>query len=144
MSLVYSGEHKPYKTTQNGAYFVTICTHNRKTVFWDVGATCGRPNGFVCLSQFGRIVDNEIVRISSIYSNTQIDKYVIMPNHIHMIILLGRHENDQNKWMTDDQRSSLQYHVSFNNLKALSARRSVLLYGIALSMTILLELIGII
>ena len=73
-----------YDYAQNGAYFVTICSCERKMMFGVVGATSGRPQ----LSDIGVIIDNEIQRISGIYDNVMIDKYVVMPNHIHMIILL--------------------------------------------------------
>ena len=40
------------------------------------------------LSNLGKIVDREILNIESHYENIQVDKYVIMPNHIHMIIII--------------------------------------------------------
>lgn len=76
-----------YDYSECGAYFLTICVQDRKLLLWDtVGATCGRP---LPLSEYGQIIENEINRISSIYNDTvNIDKYVIMPNHIHLIIVL--------------------------------------------------------
>jgi len=49
-----------------------------------VGATSGRPP----LSNYGQIIDDAINNIPTIYPNTAIDKYVIMPNHVHMLISL--------------------------------------------------------
>ena len=40
------------------------------------------------LSEIGKLVDFEINKISSIYDTVLIDKYVVMPNHIHMIIMI--------------------------------------------------------
>ena len=54
----------------------------------NVGATCGRPFTEVPLSKTGEIVDAEMNKICSFYENVVIDKYVIMPNHVHMIIVL--------------------------------------------------------
>lgn len=90
-----------YDYSQNGAYFVTVCTKNRVCLFWQqqnkyppiepnspvVGANCVRPQKRIQLSEYGKIVKNELYKINSIYDNTiKISKFVIMPNHIHMII----------------------------------------------------------
>ncbi len=81
---------KDYDYSQNGAYFVTICVKNREKLLWNVGATFGRPhieNNH--LSNYGKIIENEIHKIYEIYEETVlVDKYVIMPNHVHMIIIL--------------------------------------------------------
>ena len=79
---------KEYDYSQNGAYFVTICTGGRKQLLWRVGATCGRPQDRI-LSSIGKLVDNEIKKLSSVYENVSIAKSVIMPNHVHMIILIA-------------------------------------------------------
>ncbi len=80
---------KEYDYAQNGAYFVTICTHERRNFFWnDVGAACGRPPCMPGLSNIGMIADQEINRIAGYYQGVVIEKYVVMPNHIHMIITL--------------------------------------------------------
>ena len=76
-----------YDYSQPGCYFVTICAKNRRYLFWDefdwrVGAACGRPR----LSQIGTIVEKEIHRLSQIYSMVCVDKFVVMPNHIHLLI----------------------------------------------------------
>ena len=76
---------KEYDYSQAGYYFVTICTNDKKNLFWNVGATCGRQ---FQKSLIGEIVDLEINKINSIYKNVEINKYVIMPNHIHMILVL--------------------------------------------------------
>ena len=54
-----------------------------------VGVTSGRPP----LSRIGDIIDKEINKIPTIYENVEIDKYVIMPNHIHLIISLNGNED---------------------------------------------------
>lgn len=78
-----------YDYGQYGAYFITICIKDRQKLLWqnDVGATSGRPIE-PSLSYIGKIVDTEIAKISNVYQNVVVEKYVIMPNHIHMIIVL--------------------------------------------------------
>ena len=81
-----------------GAYFITICTRERKNLFRDihtapdeaVGADIIRPQngtGFPFpLTPAGRIVEQAICNIPEFYPAVSVDKYVIMPNHIHMIL----------------------------------------------------------
>jgi REP element-mobilizing transposase RayT len=81
-----------YDYASNGAYFVTVCTHEKRNTLWNVGASFGRPQE-ILLSATGVIVKKEISGISGIYQNVVIDKYVVMPNHVHMIIALSNLDN---------------------------------------------------
>ncbi|MDD6659160.1 MAG: hypothetical protein PUE60_03715 [Eubacteriales bacterium] len=71
-----------YDYTQNGAYFITICVNDRKPILYSitVGANCVR------LSKVGIVINNEIDKMNTVYENVFVDNYVIMPNHIHLII----------------------------------------------------------
>ena len=80
-----------YDYSQCGAYFVTICTQNRRRLFdivsgYGVGAApCGRPR--INLLPLGRIAEAALSRVTAIYDVT-VDSYVIMPNHIHFVLVL--------------------------------------------------------
>ena len=76
-----------YDYSSVGAYFVTICTSDRKQLFWSdhVGASIARPSDVV-LSGYGEIVLAAINRISHIYPAVTVEGYVIMPDHIHLMI----------------------------------------------------------
>ena len=77
-----------YDYSSCGAYFLTICTSERRNYFWDnVGATIGRPQDIV-LSQYGKIVDEAINNIPKIYPVLKIERYVIMPDHIHLLLVV--------------------------------------------------------
>lgn len=77
-------ENYDYSTC--GAYFLTICTSARRNYFWNkVGATIGRPQD-VELSTYGKIVDEVINNIPKIYPAIMIERYVIMPDHIHLLL----------------------------------------------------------
>lgn len=73
----------------NGAYFITICTKDRKPLLSkiSVGTTIGRPPDVV-LTQYGRIVEESIHQINNVYPPVHVDHYVIMPNHIHLLLFL--------------------------------------------------------
>lgn len=76
-----------YDYSQNGAYFITICTRNKQKILSSIRRDnpCGCPQ--VILSPLGEIAENAIKIIEQKY-NIKIDKYVIMPNHIHMILTI--------------------------------------------------------
>jgi REP element-mobilizing transposase RayT len=79
-----------YDYSQNGAYFITICTKNRAELFGEinVGAAICRPT--IQLSNAGKMVDESIRKIPQIYSCASIEAYVIMPNHVHLILSLNQ------------------------------------------------------
>lgn len=79
---------KNYDYSQAGYYFITICTMKRQSLFWKVGASCARLELEEHLSFIGHMVYTEIKRMNSIYQNVKIDKFVVMPNHVHMIVIL--------------------------------------------------------
>ncbi len=75
-----------YDYSTPGAYFITVCTANREKIFWNgVGADTIRPQN-VPLSTAGKIVEQGILQIAEHYENVVVDKYCIMPDHIHMIL----------------------------------------------------------
>ena len=74
-----------YDYSAPGAYFVTICTHDRRCILSDivVGADAlGGPQ--VALTETGKIVE-KYLRSSNSITGLTVDKYVIMPNHIHIL-----------------------------------------------------------
>ena len=87
---------KNYDYSGNGAYFVTICTHNRKCILSDIvgEGLCTLPKN--TLTPIGKEIEKSIQYIDENYEGVIIDKYVIMPNHIHLIVILnnsGGHGN---------------------------------------------------
>ncbi len=71
-----------YDYAQLGAYFVTICTHNRECVLGEVA------DGRVILSPFGEVADVCWRDLPSHFSGLLLGPVVIMPNHLHGIIVL--------------------------------------------------------
>jgi REP element-mobilizing transposase RayT len=84
-----------YDYSQRGIYYVTICTKDRAELFGTVGATVpGRPN--VELSDMGNIVHEAILHNAN-NNDVVIDHYVIMPNHIHMLIVICPKTGDRGR-----------------------------------------------
>ena len=86
-----------YNYSTPGAYFITICTANREKLFWSDrrGELCSPAN--VPLSDIGMIVDNEIKKLNSVYDAVRVDKYCIMPDHIHLIISINTDESGRTR-----------------------------------------------
>ena len=87
---------KDYDYSQNGAYSLTICVKDRRELLGeiDVGTNYVRPQ----LSEHGTVVQKEIAVLNSTYKDVRVDKYIIMSNHIHMIIIVTA-ENGQTQFV---------------------------------------------
>lgn len=88
---------KGYDYSQNGMYFVTICTQNRRCILSQimlprvVGAEMvgrGLAPAASQLTACGRLVEEELTALMVRYPSVWVEKYVIMPNHIHALICL--------------------------------------------------------
>ena len=86
-----------YDYSTPGAYFVTVCTANRAKIFWSDRRGELRSPVNVTLSDIGIIVDNEIRKLNSVYDTVRVDKYSIMPDHIHFIISINTDENGRSQ-----------------------------------------------
>ena len=72
-----------YDYAQPGAYFVTLCTHDREALFGEVMADAMR------LNPYGEIVSMVWQDLPRHYPRVELDAFVIMPNHVHGIIVLN-------------------------------------------------------
>ncbi len=73
-----------YDYSQAGYYFVTICANNRKCLFGEV------KDGKMVLNDAGNIVQKEWGNTEQIRNNVNLDEHIVMPNHIHGIIVICR------------------------------------------------------
>jgi REP element-mobilizing transposase RayT len=78
-----------YDYTQPGAYFVTICTWQKTILFGDIFA------GEIKHTSFGKIAQRELERLPQRFSHIQLDCFTVMPNHIHMIIVISSNNLSQ-------------------------------------------------
>ncbi|RLD30912.1 MAG: transposase, partial [Bacteroidetes bacterium] len=68
----------------DGIYFITLVTRNWDCLF------CKIENREMILSDFGEIAKNEYYRSFKIRRELTIDEFVIMPNHMHFIIIINK------------------------------------------------------
>ena len=90
---------KDYDYFEQGAYFITVCTKNKDQLLWNgalditkfdwkpVGEHCVLPQGLP-LSKIGIVVENNLNKWNDTYENVYLSSYVIMPNHLHIMIVI--------------------------------------------------------
>lgn len=66
-----------------GIYFVTICSHDKKHIFGAI------KNGGIAYSSSGGIVNRCLSAIPDHHNDVELLNYVVMPNHIHMVLAVG-------------------------------------------------------
>lgn len=79
---------KNYDYSQAGAYFITLCAYNREHLFGEI------VEGNMVLSAYGKIASDEWSKTSEIRPHVSLDVFVIMPNHMHGIIIIGTGEGN--------------------------------------------------
>lgn len=109
-----------YDYSQEGAYFITICTHNRECLFGTVGAgskpALAEPVHYssMALNEYGEIVQHTWDDLVNHIEGIELDAFVVMPNHFHGIVVI-------------DSRAGLEPAPTLSEivrqLKTFSARR---------------------
>ncbi|MBO5410671.1 MAG: transposase [Clostridia bacterium] len=97
---------KGYDYSQNGVYFLTLCTKNKKCILGRIVGDGDSDVPNMVLSEYGRITEKYIQSIESAYSTVTLDSYVIMPNHIHLVIELYSEENICKKTLSKDSANN--------------------------------------
>lgn len=80
---------KGYDYSREGKYFITICVKDRYELLGEIVVEDAHLGGStVKLTETGEMVKQYIDKIPTVYSTFKMTKYVIMPNHIHMIVVI--------------------------------------------------------
>ncbi len=93
-------------------YYITICTHERINLFGEIN------NGKMILNELGNVVEEEWLQTKEIRKYVDLDYYIIMPNHLHGIIIIEQSiENGKGELNspTGDDSGSIQYVSTKNN-----------------------------
>ena len=106
-----------YDYSAPSAYFITVCTNNKRNLFWkNVGAVIGRPEN-IPLSNLGLVVKQAILDIPKHYAAVKVDHWVVMPNHIHLLLQI--HTDEDGRPMT---APTIQWVV--NQMKGIVSKRA--------------------
>jgi len=94
---------------QNGTYCVTICAKNGHFLFGEV------QNGAMVLSENGEHARHYIERIETIYPSVLLDDYVVMPNHVHILLtLLDYKVNPSLQRVVGQYKSAVTKQIGFS------------------------------
>ncbi len=110
---------KGYDYSQAGLYFITICCQDRACLFGEIVVSNGlRPE--MKLNEMGIIAQNEWLKTPSIRQNVELGNFVVMPNHLHGIIILteldrGESHSPQQSSNNDGNGESHSPQQSSNN-----------------------------
>lgn len=73
-----------YNYGSRGAYFITVCTFEKMCLFGEI------KNGGMILNELGEIANKIWMKIPKHFTHVYLDKYIIMPNHMHGIIVINK------------------------------------------------------
>ncbi len=88
---------KDWDYSADGAYFITICTKDRKHDFGKI------KKERMFLSPIGKIAENFWKEIENIHKHVILDEFVVMPNHIHGIIFIQNESVETRHWRVSTQ-----------------------------------------
>jgi REP element-mobilizing transposase RayT len=95
-----------YNYSQAGAYFVTICTFQRQHLFGTVN------NGEIQLNPIGQIVSGSWQKIPQHFPNAELDEFILMPDHLHGIIVIS-----------EQAEQSISLTTIIQNFKSIATRK---------------------
>ncbi|MBD2308062.1 transposase [Chroococcidiopsis sp. FACHB-1243] len=72
-----------YDYSASGAYFITICTYQRDCLFGEI------TDGVMQINQLGKVARSHWMNLNKHHLNLDLDAFVIMPNHLHGILILS-------------------------------------------------------
>jgi REP element-mobilizing transposase RayT len=85
---------KGYDYSSNGMYFITICCENRNNFFGKICRGGALLHPIIELSNIGEIISEQWYGLKNRFQNILLDQFVVMPNHIHGIIIIDNERAD--------------------------------------------------
>ena len=109
---------RTYSYSNVGYYFITICAENKEKLFGNIVGGSALDAPMVQLTEIGKAIDDHVQSTNRI-PGVVVDKYVIMPNHVHMIIEI----NETDDRIGNDRANEMVPHV-IGTLKRLVNRKA--------------------
>ena len=82
---------KNYDYSSSGRYFITICTAEKQCLLSEISAVFDICDPYALrLTAIGNVVKTAVEQIPVRYPSVQVENYVIMPNHVHLLLLVGQ------------------------------------------------------
>lgn len=108
-------------STQN-VYFLTLCSKDRKQIFSSIVGVGAPDDPKIILTANGVIIENEIVKMNELYDNVSVTSYVIMPNHVHLLLAVLPTDTDGTSGAPSPTNSAVARYVS--TLKRMTNKKS--------------------
>jgi len=108
---------KDYDYSLNGYYYVTLCTHERVEV---LGAV---EDGRVIVNKYGEIVRDAWAKIPEHFKNVKLDEFIVMPNHIHGIIIINNPVGTGHALSSNENRKNNDLSVVIGSFKSAVTRQ---------------------
>jgi len=111
---VESGRKLGWNYSNDGIYFITICTLNKGKLFGKI------VDGEMILSKIGQIANDYIVEIPKHFANVCLSAFVVMPNHVHILFHVETHhgaslqDNRKVTLIKHDHRNHPDYFIRLN------------------------------
>ena len=83
---------KNFDYSSAGAYFITICVKDRKNLLGQIVGTGVLDGPLNKLSDYGKIAERYILQLNDFYEHLSVDNFVIMPNHIHILLSVLKYD----------------------------------------------------
>ena len=90
----------------DGIVFITICTKNRKQILSKTVGTDVPGGPHVELTHYGKIVNKYINQLNDFYEHVEVPYYVIMPNHIHLLLFIKATDRRGRRSLQDNVTTS--------------------------------------
>ena len=103
--------------SQPGAYFVTLCTHNQECLFGRIA------DGAMQLNEPGHLVAHAWRESLAPYLAVTLDEWVLMPNHLHGILVFDEHASTAPQEITRNQRRNMLLSKCIGRFKMVSAKQ---------------------
>ena len=114
---------KGYDYSSPGVYFITICTFQKECFLGEIKI------GQIELNDFGKIVEKEWEKSFQIRKEIKYDSFVIMPNHLHgIIIIVGARDSTPNDIDLQNKKGDMQDNTGLQNIKNRANHHSPLVY----------------
>ena len=123
---------KEYDYSNPNWYYLTICTYDKRNILGKI------INGKMNLNNCGKIVEEEWLKTKEIRQNIDLDYYIIMPNHLHGIIIIERRGELHSSQMNSQEKNNdgrIQYAPTNNKLKSPSQTVGAIVRGFKSSVT---------
>ena len=79
-----------YDYNTAGLYFITVCTKEKRKLLCEINeplvGSIVLDAPLIQMSKYGEVVERRLREMSDFYENIKLDDYVVMPNHVHMMV----------------------------------------------------------